>query len=119
MSSQPNFYNGASNYTFHFDFGIHSLAAAILFAVLYVPLFGWNLYQSVAQPKHPYVRQKSIFVILAVFCALRIAAFVTRAVLAASGSARENLRLVIVNQVLYGAGFFGLMYSAYTLVLDR
>ena len=45
--------------------------------------------------------------------------FILRAVIAASTSASESLALVISQQVIYNIGFFGLLYSAYTLVLDR
>ena len=46
-------------------------------------------------------------------------AFVLRAVLAGSSTAGTNLHLFIAQQVIYSIGFFGLLYSAYTLVLDR
>lgn len=39
--------------------------------------------------------------------------------MAGVNSAGENLNLLIADQVLFGVGFFGLLYSAYTLVLDR
>jgi hypothetical protein len=39
--------------------------------------------------------------------------------MAHSTSAGSNLNLFIVDQVLFGVGFFALLYSAYTLVLDR
>jgi hypothetical protein len=50
---------------------------------------------------------------------VRTAAFVMRAILAGSESAGENLNLVVAQGVVYSVGFFGLVYSAYTLVLDR
>ena len=40
-------------------------------------------------------------------------------ILAGSDSAGENLGLFIAEPVLYTTGFFGVLYSAYTLVLDR
>ena len=45
-------------------------------------------------------------------------AFGIRAALASLDSAGENLNLLIADQVLASVGFFGLLYSAYTLVLD-
>lgn len=42
-----------------------------------------------------------------------------RAALAHSESAGSNEDLLIADEVLFGIGFFGLLYSAYTLVLDR
>jgi hypothetical protein len=50
---------------------------------------------------------------------VRVTAFIIRSVLASSSSAGENLGLLIGDEVLFGVGFFGLLYSAYTLVLDR
>lgn len=51
--------------------------------------------------------------------AARVAAFVLRALLAAVTQDGENLRLFITYEILYNVGFFGLLYSAYTLVIDR
>jgi hypothetical protein len=42
-----------------------------------------------------------------------------RAVLAGSDSAASDLGLCIGKSIVYSVGFFGLLYSAYTLVLDR
>lgn len=50
---------------------------------------------------------------------VRITAFVIRSLLASASSAGENLGLLIGDEILFGVGFFGLLYSAYTLVLDR
>lgn len=50
---------------------------------------------------------------------VRVAAFALRAVLAHSVSAGSNESLLTADEVLFGIGFFGLLYSAYTLVLDR
>ena len=50
---------------------------------------------------------------------VRATAFALRAVLAGSSTAGTNLNLYIAQQVIYSVGFFGLLYSAYTLVLDR
>lgn len=50
---------------------------------------------------------------------VRVVAFTLRADLAASSSAGENLGLVVAEQIIYNTGFFGLLYSAYALVLDR
>ncbi|KDR82182.1 hypothetical protein GALMADRAFT_58965 [Galerina marginata CBS 339.88] len=92
-------------------FGIHSVAAAVIFAILYVPLFGWFVRQSL-------VRRNYVYVMLMIFCAIRITAFAIRAALAGMESAAENLNLLIADVVLSGVGYFGLLYSAYTLVLD-
>ena len=50
---------------------------------------------------------------------VRVTAFVMRAVLAGSDTAGTNLGLCIGESVVYSVGFFGLLYSVYTLVLDR
>lgn len=42
-----------------------------------------------------------------------------RAALAGSNSVGTSLNIVVAQSVLYEVGFFGLLYSAYTLVLDR
>ena len=52
-------------------------------------------------------------------CPVRAVSFAMRAVLAKSESAGENFNLVLAQQIIYGVGFFGILYSAYTLVLDR
>ncbi|ESK88733.1 hypothetical protein Moror_2995 [Moniliophthora roreri MCA 2997] len=92
--------------------GYNSVAAAIVFTILYVPLLAWFLFQL--------TRGRSrILIILSVFCAIRIAAFAIRAVLCHSSSAGEDLGLVIADQVLFSVGFFGLLYGAYGLVMDR
>lgn len=42
-----------------------------------------------------------------------------RAALAKSESAGENFDLVLAEQIIYGVGFFGILYAAYITVLDR
>ena len=42
-----------------------------------------------------------------------------RTVLAKVESAGENFNLVLAQQIIYGVGFFGVLYSAYIMVLDR
>ncbi len=42
-----------------------------------------------------------------------------RAIVIGSDSAGKNLGLLIADEVLFGIGFFGLLYAAYTLVLDK
>lgn len=49
---------------------------------------------------------------------VRIAAFGIRAALAGLDSAGQTLGLLIADEILSSVGFFGLLYSAYTLVLD-
>lgn len=49
---------------------------------------------------------------------VRVVAFVIRAVMVKVVSAGENLGLLIGDQILFGIGYAGLLYSSYTLVLD-
>ena len=43
-------------------YGIHSVAAAVIFAVAYVPFFGLFVYKSIGRPTY-------VFIILSLFCA--------------------------------------------------
>jgi len=103
-----------SNNGFNFAkaFGIRSVAAAAVFAVLYLPLAGWFVVKTIRS-------YASVFFTLTLFCHIRIAAFTLRAILAGSEGAGENLQVFIAEQVLSSLGFVGLLYSAYTLVMDR
>ncbi|KAF8869992.1 hypothetical protein BD779DRAFT_1456166 [Infundibulicybe gibba] len=92
--------------------GFESAVAAAIFAALYVPFFAWFVRQSLKGPTY-------VLVMLSVFCATRITAFVIRALLAGSDSIGHNLSLLISDEILFGVGFFGLLSSAYILVLDR
>lgn len=50
---------------------------------------------------------------------VRVVSFAMRAALAKSESAGENFDLVLAEQIIYGVGFFGILYAAYITVLDR
>ncbi|KAJ7742602.1 hypothetical protein B0H16DRAFT_1563095 [Mycena metata] len=93
-------------------FGIHSLAGAVIFAILFFPLGLWFIRQSIRNTTY-------VYIILALFCAMRVTAYIIRAIMANSVSEGSNLNLFIADQVLFGVGFFALLYSAYSLVLDR
>jgi len=43
---------------------------------------------------------------------------VIRAVLAGSSTAGQNVNLLVAEESILGIGFFSLLFSAYTLVLD-
>ncbi|KAJ7766351.1 hypothetical protein DFH07DRAFT_737316 [Mycena maculata] len=94
------------------DFGYHSVLAAVVFALVYLPIFLWFVFQSVKNTTYVYIS-------LSVFCLMRVAAFGLRAVLIKSTSLGENLNVFIADEVMFGVGFFALLYSAFTLVLDR
>jgi len=102
----------SSSVNYAHAFGIESAIPAAIFAALYVPLIGWFILQSIRRPTY-------VHFVLTFFCGIRIAAFIVRAILAGVESVGENLSVLIADQVLFGVGFFGLLYSAYTLVLDR
>ncbi|KAF9246373.1 hypothetical protein BU15DRAFT_39833 [Melanogaster broomeanus] len=93
-------------------FGIHSLAAAVIFAILYFPLLGLFVSKAIARPSY-------IFIILSFFCTIRITAFILRALLADVPADGQNLNMLIAYEIIYNTGFFGLLYSAFTLVADR
>jgi len=102
--------NGKINYA-HFE-GINSVGAAAIFAVFYGLLLPYYIFRSFRNPTY-------VLIVLTLFCAIRVTAFVMRAVVAGSDAAGEDLGLVIGELVVYSVGFFGLLYSVYTLVLDR
>ncbi|KAF8888342.1 hypothetical protein BD779DRAFT_1800329 [Infundibulicybe gibba] len=87
------------------SFGFESVAAVVIFAILYMPLLGWFVRQSVARPTYVTI--------------VRVTAFIIRAVLSGSDSVGHNLNLLIGDEIHFGVGFAGLLYSSYTLVLDR
>ncbi|GJE94630.1 hypothetical protein PsYK624_108010 [Phanerochaete sordida] len=88
------------------------LPAAIVFAGLYVLLLSVFAVLIFKRPAFAWR-------FLTVFSVVRATAFTLRSVLAGSATAGTNLNLFVAESVIYGVGFFGLLYSAYTLVLDR
>ncbi|KAF8189100.1 hypothetical protein K438DRAFT_1722263 [Mycena galopus ATCC 62051] len=94
------------------DFGYHSTVAAVVFAIVYLPLFLWFVRQSIKNTTYVYIS-------LTVFCLMRVVAFILRAMLINSKSLGENLNVFIADEIMFGVGFFALLYSAFTLVLDR
>lgn len=88
------------------------LPGAIIMAVVYLPLFILNVVRSIRNPTY-------VLIVLALFCAIRVTAFTLRAILAGSDTAGENINVYIAESVIYSVGFFALLYSAYSLVLDR
>jgi len=106
MTNAPPGYNFAQSY------GIDSVAGAVVFAILYVPFLLFFIRQAFSRPTY-------VYIVIAFFCTIRVAAFVMRAVLAGVASAGQNLNALVAFEIIYNTGFFGLLYSAYTLVLDR
>ncbi|KAJ3555282.1 hypothetical protein NM688_g2666 [Phlebia brevispora] len=90
----------------------NELPAAIIFTVIYVPVTLLLVLFSIRQPTY-------VFRALTLFSIVRIAAFTMRAILSGSATAGDNVNLVVAQMVIYNVGFSALLYSAYTLVLDR
>ncbi|KAJ7448263.1 hypothetical protein B0H11DRAFT_1744428 [Mycena galericulata] len=93
-------------------FGFHSVPAAVVLAVVYLPLFIWFVRQSIRNTTYVYIT-------LSVFCLMRVVAFLLRAILIKATSLQDNLNVFIADQIMFGVGFFALLYSAFTLVLDQ
>lgn len=112
---------------------IHSFSLALVFTLLYIPLLGLFVFKAISNPTY-------VLWITAFFCQgwfiprvhlglsgtdgtrshpVRVVSFAMRAVLAKVESAGENFNLVLAQQIIYGVGFFGILYSAYIMVLDR
>ncbi|KAI6132005.1 hypothetical protein EDD16DRAFT_666959 [Pisolithus croceorrhizus] len=106
MASAPAGYNYAKGS------GIESFPAAVVFAVIYAFLLVFFLFRSFTRPTF-------VFFIVAFFCLLRFTGFIIRALLAKVPADGENVNLFIAYEVIYNTGFFGIMYSTYTLILDR
>ncbi|KAJ7092854.1 hypothetical protein B0H15DRAFT_947676 [Mycena belliarum] len=92
--------------------GIDSVSAAVIFAILFLIAGAWFVRQTIKNTTQ-------VHIVLILFCAIRVTAFILRAIMAHSTSQGSNLNLFITDQVLLAVGFFALVYSAYTLVLDR
>ncbi|KAJ7507005.1 hypothetical protein B0H11DRAFT_188618 [Mycena galericulata] len=107
-----NFSAMSSTVDYATDFGYHSVLAAVIFAIVYLPIFLWFVFQSVKNTTYVYIS-------LSVFCLLRVGAFGLRAVLIKSTPLGDNLNVFIADEVMFGVGFFALLYSAFTLALDR
>ncbi|KAF7366919.1 hypothetical protein MSAN_00950600 [Mycena sanguinolenta] len=112
LTTLPTALHKTMSYDYASAFGIHSVAAAVIFAVLYLPLSLWFIRQSIKNTTY-------VYIILTLFCAMRLTAFIIRAILADSTKQASNEGLFIADEVLFGIGFFALLYSAYSLVLDR
>jgi len=104
--------SSSDNFNYARSTGIHSVAGAAIFAALYAIILPYFTFRAIRNPTY-------VLIILTLFCAIRVTAFVMRAVLAGSDSAGSDLGLVIGETIVYSVGFFGLLYSVYNLVLDR
>ncbi|KAF7309269.1 hypothetical protein MIND_00297200 [Mycena indigotica] len=93
-------------------FQFHYVVGPALFTAVYILLCLWFVRQSVKNTTY-------VYIVLTIFCLLRVAAFIIRAILAATWSLHGKLGIFIADEILFGVGFFALLYSAYTLVLDR
>jgi len=91
---------------------INSFGLALAFTLIYVPLLGVFVFKTIRNSTY-------VLWITTFFCQVRVVSFAMRALLAKSKSAGENFHLVLAQQVVYGVGFFGILYAAYIMVLDR
>ncbi|KAJ3033801.1 hypothetical protein HDV00_005814 [Rhizophlyctis rosea] len=87
-------------------FGLSSTVAAIVFAVVYVPLFFLSVFRAVR-------RFSYLWFLLSVFTAARVVAFALRAYLIKDGT---NFVLYIVYTVFYGIGAIVLLTAIITLL---
>jgi len=92
--------------------GIDSVAFAALFAAIYVPLAAFFIFRTIRNPVLP-------LFMMVFFCILRITGFGMRAYIASSASASQDKTLVIVESIVYGVGFLGVLNSVYHLQIDR
>jgi protein-S-isoprenylcysteine O-methyltransferase Ste14 len=92
--------------------GINSFPLALIFTCVYVPLLGTFVFKAIRNPTY-------VLWITAFFCQVRIVSFAMRALLAKSESAAGKFDLVLAEQIIYGVGFFGILYSAYIMVINR
>jgi len=100
------------NFAAAIDIHWQSLASAIVFTVLYVALLGFFSLKCFTHPSY-------VHYVLTFFCIIRVAAFTIRAIFAGSEAAGETLELYLAYVILSSVGYFSLLYSSYTLVLDR
>ncbi|KAL4077257.1 hypothetical protein V8B97DRAFT_1940621 [Scleroderma yunnanense] len=92
--------------------GIHSFPTAVVLSIIYAFLLAAFLFKSFTRPTY-------VFFMTTFFCLIRLVGFILRALLAKVPSDGENLHLFLAYEIIYNVGFFGILYSAYTLVLDR
>ncbi|KAH7914004.1 hypothetical protein BJ138DRAFT_1080382 [Hygrophoropsis aurantiaca] len=91
---------------------INSLAGAVIFAVLYFPLLVFFLMKAISRPTY-------VYIILTLFATVRFTAFILRAILTRVYAEQINQSFFLAYEIIYNVGFFGLLYSAYTLAADR
>ncbi|KAF9066003.1 hypothetical protein BDP27DRAFT_1547739 [Rhodocollybia butyracea] len=92
--------------------GYKSIPAAVIFALCYLPLCIWFI------PKL-LTRRTYVISTLTLFCSMRLTAFILRVVLIASKNVGQDKNVLIVAEVFFSIGFFGLLFAAYGLVVDR
>jgi hypothetical protein len=111
---------------------IKSFPLALAFTSVYVPLLAAFLFKAVRNPTYVLwvtaffcqgllesFESVSSWRLMRFGCPVRIVSFAMRAVLTKSESAAENFDFVLAEQIVYGVGFFGILYAAYIMVLDR
>ncbi|KAG6335030.1 hypothetical protein ID866_4056 [Astraeus odoratus] len=101
-----------AGYNYAAGAGIYDFPAAVVFAVFYVFLLVFFAFKSFSRPTF-------VFFVMSFFCTIRVAAFILRSLLAKVTADAENVNFFVAYSVIYNIGFFGLLYSTFTLVLDR
>ncbi|KAH7918265.1 hypothetical protein BV22DRAFT_1134715 [Leucogyrophana mollusca] len=91
---------------------IHSLAGAVIFAILYLPVLAFFVTKAFARPTY-------VYIILCLFATIRVTAFILRAILTRVYADQINLSFFLAYEIIYNVGFFGLLYSTYILGADR
>jgi hypothetical protein len=99
-----------TNYAYYV--GIKSTPAAAVAAAIYAPLLLYYIFRATKNAV------MTIFLIV-LFCLIRLSAFGLRAYIAAKTSAQQDRTLVMVESIMYGVGFLGLLNGAYNLQIDR
>ncbi|KAJ3926277.1 MAG: hypothetical protein NXY57DRAFT_1029601 [Lentinula lateritia] len=99
-------------YNYAKSLGWNSVAAAAVFAALYTPLALYFVAKIIQE------KRKVLFT-MTLFCTIRVAAFIMRAISAGVTSAGDNEGVFIATEVFFSVGFFGLLYATYSLVMDR
>lgn len=98
------------NYAYYV--GIKSTIAAAVGAAIYAPLLLYFIWRATKNAV-------ASILFLVLFCLIRVTAFGLRAYIAAKTSAQQDRTLVMIESIVYGVGFLGVLQSAYNLQIAR
>jgi len=108
----PGIQNGTEPVNYAKQLLIKSFPWAIGLSFIYFLLLVIYIFKAVRNSTY-------VLWIIAFFCQVRVVAFAMRALLTKRETAGENFHFVLAQQIIYGIGFFGVLYSAYIMVIDR